>query len=55
MRVPSPDDVLATQLAQEGGDLEVSVALGLEDARLVGLDAPQHVEQHLRHVTARLF
>src|SRR3712207_7126381 len=52
-RLPGPGDVLATQLAQKGGDLQVSVALGLEDARLVGLDAPQHFEKHLRHVVAR--
>src|SRR5215217_3015164 len=52
-RLPGPDDVLATQLAQEGGDLEIPVALSLEDARLVGLDAPQHAEKYLRHGTAR--
>src|SRR5215203_4490890 len=52
-RLSGPDDVLTTQLAQEGGDLEIPVALSLEDARLVGLDAPQHAEKHLRHVTAR--
>src|SRR5215208_6809979 len=52
-RLSGPDDVLTTQLAQEGGDLEIPVALSLEDACFVGLDAPQHAEKYLCHVTAR--
>src|ERR671912_470515 len=53
-RLSGPKDVLAPQLAQEGGDLEVPVPLGLEDTRLVGLDAPQHAQEYLRHVASRL-
>src|SRR5215210_9223366 len=50
-RSPLSRGLSPRELAQEGGDLEVPVLFGLEDTRLVGLDAPQHAEQELCHVT----